>query len=334
MIRFATKRLLQAIPVLLGLVVLVFIWVRLLPGDPAQAMLGENADPAAVARLRVAYGFDKPILEQFWVYLQRLAHGDFGNSITTGQPVFEGFISRFPATIELAVAAMAFAVLLGIPIGYFAARHRGSLADGMAVGGSLFGFVVPVFFLAFVLKYLFAIKLPWFPTIGRQDPRINATHYSGFYILDGILTGEWDAALDAVRHLVLPAIALGAIPLAMIVRITRASVLDVISEDYVRTARAKGLTPRLISRRHVLRNALLPVATIIGLQTGALLAGAVLTEQVFAINGVGSYMFNAITSKDYPVLQACILFVAVIYTVINLLTDMSYGLIDPRARLS
>ncbi|MDR1825076.1 MAG: ABC transporter permease [Bifidobacteriaceae bacterium] len=334
MIRFATKRLLQAVPVLLGLVVLVFIWVRLLPGDPARALLGESATPAQVERLRAAYGFDRPILEQFWMYLQRLGRGDFGTSLTTGESVLDGFLRRFPATIELAVAAMIFAVVLGIPIGYFAARHRGSLLDGAAVGGSLFGFVVPVFFLAYILKFIFALKLGWFPTAGRQDPRINATHYSGFYIVDGILTGEWDAAWDAVRHLALPAVALGAIPLAMIVRITRASVLDVISEDYVRTAKAKGLTRRIISRRHVLRNALLPVATIIGLQTGALLAGAVLTETVFAINGVGSYMFNAIGSMDYPVLQACILFVALIYTVINLLTDMSYGLIDPRARLS
>ncbi|MDR3359649.1 MAG: ABC transporter permease [Bifidobacteriaceae bacterium] len=334
MIRFAAQRLLQAVPVVAGLILLLFVWLRALPGNPAQALLGEMATPEAVARINAQYGLDRPVLEQFWLYLKRLAVFDFGDAITTGEDVVSSFLTRFPATVELAVAAMLFAVVIGIPVGYFAANHRGGIVDGVAVGGSLFGVVVPVFFLAYMLKWIFALKLGWFPTAGRQNPRIDATHYTGLYVLDGILTGEWDAAWDATVHLVLPAVALGAIPLAMIVRITKASVLDAISEDYVRTARAKGLPPRTVSFRHVLRNALLPVVTIIGLQTGALLAGAVLTETVFALNGVGNFLFEAINQLDYPVLQAYILFIALIYVVINLLVDMSYGAIDPRARLA
>lgn len=333
MLRFTAQRLLQAIPVLLGLVILLFLWVRALPGDPAQALLGETATPEAVARLNALYGFDQPLPVQFVAYVRRLAVGDFGTSITTGQDVVTSFLEKFPATVELALAAMLFATLIGIPLGYLAARRRGSLFDHATVAGSLLGVVVPVFFLAYILKFVFALQLGWFPTAGRQDARLQATHYTGFYVLDGIVTGEWDAALDAAAHLVLPAIALGAIPLAIIVRITRASVLDVVDEDYVRTARAKGLSPSLISRRHVMRNAMLPVLTVVGLQAGALLAGAVLTETVFALNGIGQFLFEAINQLDYPVLQAFILFIALIYVVINLV-DLSYGLIDPRVRVS
>jgi peptide/nickel transport system permease protein len=221
-----------------------------------------------------------------------------------------------------------------VPLGYFAARRHGSWLDNVSVTGSLVGVVVPVFFLAYLLKVVFAIKLGWFPTSGRQDARINATHITNFYVLDGLLTREWDSAWDAVKHLVLPAVALGTIPLAIITRITRAAVLDVTGQDYVRTAEAKGLLRRTISRRHVLRNALLPVVTTIGLQTGLLLSGAVLTETVFAFNGIGSYLFSAISTLDYPVLQGFILFIAVIYAVINLIVDLLYGLIDPRVRVA
>ncbi len=334
MVRFLGKRLLQTVPVLLGLTILLFLWVRALPGNPAQALLGETATPEAVAHIEKLYGFDQPVFVQFWRFVGRLVVGDFGSSIKTGESVIDSFVSRFPATIELAVAAMLFATIIGIPLGYLAARRHGGFFDTAVVGTSMLGVVVPVFFLAYILKFVFALKLGWFPTAGRQDARLDATHYTGFYILDGIMTGEWDAAWDAAMHLVLPAIALGAIPLAIIVRITRASVLDTIGEDYVRSARAKGLTPALISRRHVLRPSMLPVVTIFGLQAGALLAGAVLTETVFAINGIGSYLFEAINTLDYPVLQAYILFIALIYVLVNLAVDVSYGLIDPRARLS
>jgi peptide/nickel transport system permease protein len=339
MLRFTTRRLLLMVPVLFGLSVLLFFWVRALPGDPARALLGEKSTPEAIARVNEQYGFDKPLLQQYFIYTGRLIRGDFGSSPRTGLPVLGTFLERFPATVELAVAALIFAIVVGIPLGYFAAKRAGGLLDLLTVGGSLLGVVVPVFVLAYLLKIVFAIGLPGplnvlavLPASGRQDARIDATHITNFYVLDGLLTREWDASWDAILHLILPAIALGSIPLAIIVRMTRASVIDVLNEDYVRTATAKGLAPGLITRRHVLRNAMLPVSTTIGLQAGALLAGAVLTESVFAFNGIGSYLFDAISGLDFAVLQGFILFIAVIYALINLLVDLLYGVIDPRLR--
>jgi peptide/nickel transport system permease protein len=339
-LRFVLRRLALLVPVLLGLMVLLFLWLRALPGDPARAMLGERATPEGIARVNAQYGFDQPVLQQFFTYVGQLLQGNLGASTRTGEPVLESFLLRFPATFELAMAALIFAVVLGIPLGYYAARHAGGLLDTMAVSGSLLGVCIPVFFLAYLLKLVFAVGvepvefLGVLPTSGRQSVRIDATHITNFYVLDGILTREWDAALDAAVHLILPAIALGTIPLAIIVRITRASVLEVVGEDYVRTAEAKGLRRALIRRRHVLRNALLPVVTTIGLQAGLLFSGAVLTESVFAINGIGSYLFQAISQLDYAVLQGFILFIAVGYAFINLLVDLSYGFIDPRVRVS
>jgi peptide/nickel transport system permease protein len=338
-LRFVVRRILLMIPVLLGLMVLLFAWVRALPGDPARALLGEKATPASIASVNAQYGFDQPLLQQFLIYTSQLLRGNFGNSPRTGEPVLGTFVERFPATMELAIAALIFAVVVGIPLGYLAAKRSGGWLDTFAVGTSLAGVVVPVFVLAYLLKLVFAVGLPgplqvlaFLPSSGRQDPRIDATHITNFYVLDGLLTREWDASWNAIVHLILPAIALGSIPLAIIVRMTRASVIEVLNEDYVRTANAKGLAPSLITRRHVLRNALLPVITVIGLQTGALLAGAVLTESVFAINGIGSYLFAAISSLDFAVLQGFILFIAVIYAVVNLLVDLAYGVIDPRLR--
>ena len=339
MLRFVVRRILLMIPVLLGLIVLLFIWVRALPGDPARALLGEKATPESIASVNAQYGFDQPLIQQFLIYASQLLQGNFGNSPRTGEPVLETFIERFPATLELAIAALIFAIVVGIPLGYWAAKRAGGWLDTFAVGTSLAGVVIPVFVLAYMLKLVFAVGLPGalgalavLPSSGRQDPRIDATHITNFYVLDGLLTREWDASWDAIVHLILPAIALGSIPLAIIVRMTRASVVDVLGEDYVRTANAKGLSQGVITRRHVLRNALLPVITVIGLQTGALLAGAVLTESVFAINGIGSYLFAAISSLDFAVLQGFILFIAVIYAVVNLLVDLAYGVIDPRLR--
>ncbi|MEJ5915608.1 ABC transporter permease [Pseudokineococcus sp. 1T1Z-3] len=334
MLRLIVRRLALLVPVLLGLSVLLFVWLRALPGDPAATLLGQRATPAAVARITEAYGFDRPLPVQYVTYLGNLLTGDLGTSTRTGEPVVASFFLRFPATVELSVAALLVAVVLGIPLGYLAARRHGSALDTLLVGGSLLGTVVPVFFLAYLLKLVFAVQLGWLPTAGRQDPRIDATHVTNFYVLDGILTGEWDAAWDAVVHLVLPAVALGTIPLAIIVRITRASVLEVTGLDYVRTAEAKGLTRSLVRRRHVLRNAMLPVLTTVGLQTGLLLSGAVLTETVFAFNGIGQYLFESISALDYPVLQGYILFIAVIYALVNLLVDLSYGVVDPRVRVS
>ncbi|MCD4535310.1 ABC transporter permease [Nocardioides sp. cx-169] len=334
MLRLTLRRLAQMVPVLAGLSILLFVWVRALPGDPARALLGERANEDSLRRVTEAYGFDEPVLQQYLTYLKSLLQGDFLNSIQTGQPVLDSFLSRFPATIELALAALLFAVVLGIPLGYLAARHQGRLLDTFVVSGSLLGVTTPVFFLAILLKLVFADWLGWFPTALRQDPRMDSTDVTGFAVLDGLLTQEWDASWDAVIHLVLPAVALGTIPLAIIVRITRASVADVMQEDYVRTAESKGLARSVISRRHVLPNAMLPVATTIGLQTGLLFSGAVLTETVFSFNGIGSYLFQAITNRDYPVLQGYIIFIAIIYSLINLAVDLLYGVIDPRLRVA
>src|SRR5215207_225642 len=333
MLRFVVRRLLQLIPILFGLSILLFAWLRLLPGGPASALLGERATPERVAAINRAYGLDQPIWVQYWRYLQRVIRFDFGESITDGRPVTQVLLDQFPGTVELSIAALLFATVVGIPLGYFAARRHGGALDGVSVVGSLIGITIPVFFLAFLLKYVFAVRLGWLPPSGRQDVRIEATHITNFFVLDGILTREFDASWDAIKHLILPAIALGTIPLAIIVRITRASVLDVMNEDYVRTAEAKGLLGKTVRRRHILRNALLPVSTTIGLQTGLLLAGAVLTVKVFVWNGVGALLAEGIERRDYPRLQALIIVVAFVYVIVNLLVDISYAIIDPRVRV-
>lgn len=327
------KRLLLLIPTMLGLSVLLFLWVRALPGGPAVALLGERATPEAIAQINELYGFDRPLYEQYFVWLGRLLAGDFGNSIQTRAPVIEEFARRLPATIELSVFAIIVAVGVGIPLGYIAARRHGKAADQLLVGASLLGITVPVFFLAFILKWIFAVQLGWLPSEGRQDPRIDATHYTGFYVLDGVITGEWDAAWDAFLHLILPGLALASIPLAIIVRITRASVLEVQNSDYVRTGMAKGISRGTIRNRFILRNSLLPVITTIGLQVGLLISGAVLTETVFAFPGIGSFMYRAIFTRDFPVLQGFIIFIAIGYALINLIVDVSYSFIDPRVRV-
>jgi peptide/nickel transport system permease protein len=240
----------------------------------------------------------------------------------------------FPATIELSIAAMIFAVGLGIPLGYLSARHRGRIVDNAVVIGTLAGVAIPVFFLGYMLKDAFTQNLHWFPPSGRLSTDMNATHITGLFVLDGLLTRELDASANALWHLILPAITLGTIPLAVIVRITRGSVLEVLNEDYVRTAEAKGLRDKTIRGRHIMRNALLPVVTTIGLQAGLLLAGAVLTERVFNWGGIGSLISDSITgSRDYPVLQALILLAALVFVMINLIVDLSYAVIDPRVRV-
>nr|CAA9354330.1 MAG: Dipeptide transport system permease protein DppB [uncultured Nocardioidaceae bacterium] len=334
MLRFALRRLALLVPTLIGLSILLFAWVRALPGDPARTLLGQRATPELIAQVNETYGFEDPIVTQYFRYVGAILQGDFGISIRKNEPVLSSFFDKLPATIELTLVALLLAAVIGIPLGYLAARRQGSLLDTAVVSGSLLGVVMPVFFLALLLKYAFAIELGLFATSQREDPRANNEHPTGFYILDGIITGNPGASWDAAMHLVLPAIALGTIPLAIIVRITRAAVSEVVHEDYVRTAEAKGLAPGLINRRHVLRNALLPVVTTVGLQLGLLLSGAVLTETIFAIDGVGGYLFDAIRERDYPVLQGYILFIAIIYSLVNLAVDISYGFIDPRVRVS
>lgn len=333
MARFLVRRLLQLIPILLGLSILLFLWVRALPGDPARSLLGERATPESVARIRELYGFDEPLALQYWQFLLRALRLDFGNSTRTNQPVTEEMVRLFPATIELTMSALIIALVVGIPVGYFAARRYGTLLDSLSITGSLLGVTIPVFFLGYILKFIFAVQLGWLPTSGRQDRRLASDHPTGFYVLDGLITGNLEAAVDAATHLILPAVALATIPLAIIARITRASVLDVINEDYVRTAESKGLERSTITRRHVLRNALLPVVTIVGLQIGLLLGGAILTETVFSFPGVGSFLFESIRFNDYATIQGFILVAAVVYVVVNTLVDISYGLIDPRVRV-
>lgn len=333
MLRFLVRRLLQAVPTLFIVSILIFAWLRSLPGGPAGAMLGEKATPEKLAQLNTVLGLDQPIIVQYVKFLGRVLTGDFGSSTVSGRSVISEIGTAFPATVELALAALLLAIAAGIPLGYLAARQQGRLLDNLTVATTLLGVAVPVFFLGILLKFVFASELGVLPPSGRQDVTIDATSVTGFATLDGLLTGELDATWDALVHLVLPAIALATIPFAVIVRITRASVLDVLGEDFVRTAESKGLTTPVIRRRHVLRNALLPVSTTIGLQTGLLLAGAVLTEKVFVWRGVGNLLAEGIERKDYPRLQALILLAVAVYVVVNLLVDISYAIIDPRVRV-
>jgi peptide/nickel transport system permease protein len=334
MLRFVVRRLLLLVPILLGLSILVFVWIRALPGGPAQALLGERATAQSVEEIEEQYGLDEPVHVQYWTYVKTVGQGDFGTSVTSRRPVTDELKQRFPATIELAAVAMIFAVGLGIPIGFIAAKKYGGPVDQASLVVSLLGISIPVFFLAILLKYVFAVKLGWLPTVGRVSATIDLPHPTNFYVLDALWAGDPEALWDVLKHMVLPAIALGSIPLAIIARITRAAVLDVQNEDYVRTARAKGLAPRIVDTRHILRNALLPITTIIGLQVGLLLSGAVLTETVFAWPGMGTWLVDAIEQRNYPVLQGGILFVAVVFVLVNLLVDITYALINPRIRVS
>ncbi|MCP3014058.1 ABC transporter permease [Nocardiopsis dassonvillei] len=332
MLRFIVRRLLQLIPTLGGLSILLFVWLQRLPGGPEYALLPDDATAEQRAALRRSLGLDEPITVQYLAFLRRILQGDLGTSLSTGRPVTEEFLTRFPATFELSVTAMLIAVVIGVPLGYLAARRRGSVLDFAAVGGSLLGICTPVFFLAFILKVVFAERLGMFPSAFRLSPGLIRTDLSGFVVLDGLRTGELDVVWDALLHLVLPGVALASIPLTVIVRMTRASVLEVVGEDYVRTANAKGLHRNTVRTRHVMRNAMLPVVTSVGLLTGSLFAGAVLTESVFAFPGIGSFVYAATQGRDYPVLTGFILLIATMYVFINLLVDISYSLLDPRVR--
>ena len=332
MLRYILRRVLGAIPVLFGLSVALFLFLRLLPGDPAEAILGQHATPELIKQIRETLGLDQPLYVQYLDYLGRLLHGDFGASIIDGRPVADSFLVRFPATIELTIGALIFAVGLGIPLGRLAARHPNGWIDGMVTVLSLFGISIPIFVLGYTLVFVFAVQLHWLPALGQIDPRLVVTPVTHFAIIDALLTGRVPAIVDSFAHLILPSIALGSIPLAIVTRITRASVIEVSNEDYVRTARAKGLTERRVNDRHIMRNAWLPVTTVIGLQVGGLLAGAVLTETVFTWNGVGSWVVTAIQNHDYIVVQSLILIFATIFLTVNLLVDIGYAFLNPRIR--
>jgi peptide/nickel transport system permease protein len=332
--RFIVRRLLVAIPVLFGLSVILFLFLRLLPGGgPAEAILGQHATPQLVAQITATEGLDKPLYVQYLNYVGRLLHGDFGASFIDGREVAATFLIKFPATVELTIGALIFAVGLGIPLGRLAARHPNSWIDGIVTVISLFGISIPVFVLGYTLAFIFGVELHWLPTFGQLDPRLPINPVTHFAIIDAILAGHW-YVIDAVAHLILPSITLGTIPLAVFTRITRASVIEVSNEDYVRTARAKGLTDRRVNDRHIMRNAWLPVTTVIGLETGALLAGAVLTETVFSWNGVGSWVVSSIQNHDYIVVQSLILIFATIFLTVNLIVDVGYAFLNPRIRYS
>jgi peptide/nickel transport system permease protein len=333
-LKYIIRRLLGAIPVLFGLSIIVFAVIHLIPGDPVRAILGQHATPELVTLVTERLGLDQPLWQQYLIYLNQLAHLDLGTSIINNRTVGEELALRFPATIELTLGALIFAIGLGVPLGRLAARHVQGWSDGMVTIVSLLGISIPIFVLGYTLQYIFAAQLHWLPASGRVDPRLGLEYITGFTIIDSILSGDPAALFDAIRHLILPAIALGTIPLAIITRITRASVLDVTNEDYVRTARAKGLTERRVDSRHIMRNAWLPVITVIGLQVGGLLAGAVITETVFAWPGVGSYVVNAIQDHDYFVVQSTILVFALIFLTVNLIVDIGYAFLNPRIRYS
>jgi peptide/nickel transport system permease protein len=332
MIKYIVRRLIGAIPVLIGLSIILFAFVHLLPGDPATAILGQHATPERVAKMREYLGLDLPIWQQYLMYVTGLLQGDFGSSVINNQPLLKELLVRFPATIELTVAAMLYAAGVGIPLGRFAARHAQGWSDGAVTVISLLGISIPVFVLGLTLQYIFAVQLGVLPAAGRIDPRAHLEIKSNFILIDSLLMGRPDLFLDGLSHLILPAIALGSIPLAIITRITRASVLDVSNEDHVRTARAKGLTESRVNSRHIMRNAWLPVVTVLGIQVGGLLGGAVITETVFAWGGVGRFVVEAINNRDYLVVQNTILIFALVFLVVNLIVDILYAFLNPRIR--
>jgi ABC-type dipeptide/oligopeptide/nickel transport system permease component len=336
MLKFIVRRLLGAIPVLFGLSIILFAFIHLLPGDPAVAILGQHARPELIEALHVRLGLDKPLPVQYVTYVTDLLHGDLGTSFVNNRPVLQEFAIRFPGTVELTLAALLYAVAVGIPLGRYAGRRPQSFGDGTVTVLSLVGISIPVFVLGLTLSYIFGVLLGWLPATGRIDSRLllDVPYVTGFELIDTLLAGHPDYFVDALRHLILPAIALGSIPLAIITRITRASVLDVANEDYVRTARAKGLREGRVDTRHIMRNAWLPVITVIGLQVGGLLAGAVITETVFAWNGVGRWVVDAIENHDYFVIQNSILMFAIIFLVVNLVVDIGYAFLNPRIRYS
>lgn len=333
--KFILRRLLLLIPILLGLTAIIFTLARLLPGDPASAILGERATPSSLARVREAMGLDRPMIEQYWDYISGFARLDLGNSFITNRNVTDDFLQRFPATIELAVSALAFALIIGIPLGMLTAKRRGTWVDQFGNVASLIGISIPIFFLGLMLKWAFAIQFPILPDSGRIDLiEYSIPRVTNFMTIDAAIAGEWGGVVDALRHLILPGIALGTIPLAIIMRITRASVIDVLNEDYVRTANAKGLPSDVVDGRHVLRNAMLPVVTVIGLQTGLLLGGAILTETIFGWAGVGKWVYDAVVNSDYQVIQSGVMLLALIFIVVNLIVDVSYAFFNPRIRYS
>jgi len=334
MLTYLLRRVALTIPTFLALMFLTFVAIRLVPGDPVEVRMGERGvSPERLAMLRHQLGLDQPVWRQFLVYAAHVARGDFGVSLATQQKVLTEFLTLFPATLELSFFAMLFAIGIGVPAGAIAAVRRGGVFDQALMTVSLFGYSMPIFWWGLVLIFFFSVQLDILPVSGRVD-LINYSYDqpTGFMLIDAALSDQPGAVLDALKHLILPAIVLGTVPLGVIARMTRSSMLEVLSEDYVRTARAKGLSPLRVVGLHALRNALLPVITVIGLSISSLMAGAVLTETIFSWPGVGSWLIQSIFRRDYPALQGGVLLVSSVVILINLLVDLVYGLVNPRIR--
>ena len=330
--RYILKRLLQLVPVLLGISLLVFAFLHLIPGDPALVLLGDRANPEQVAALRERMGLNEPLPLQYLSFLGNLLRFDLGESIFTGIPIWDEIKLRWPATFELSLIAMLIALILGIPAGVIAAVRKNSLIDNLTMSGSLLGVSMPVYWLGLLLVYLFAVNLQWLPPSGRIGIEIGNTFepITGFFIFDALVQGNFAALKNILAHLVLPAVTLSTIPLAILARITRSAMLEVLSQDYIRTARAKGLLELLVIGKHALKNAMLPVVTIVGLEFGTLLGGAILTETIFSWPGIGKWIYEGILQRDYPVVQGGVVFVAFMFVLVNLLVDISYAFLDPR----
>ena len=335
MLRFILIRLGLVIPTFIGITLLVFVLIRLIPGDPIETMAGERGiDPVRHAQLRKDYGFDQPLMVQYGLYLSRVAHGDLGRSIVTHEPVISEFETLFPATVELALCAIIFALSLGLPAGIIAAVKRNSIFDHGVMGLSLTGYSMPIFWWGLLLILLFSVQLGLTPVSGRIAVEYYVEPVTGFLLIDTLLAGDLGAFRSALSHLILPTIVLGTVPLAVIARMTRSAMLEVLGEDYIRTARAKGLPRWRVVAVHALRNALIPVVTVIGLQIGVLFTGAILTETIFSWPGIGKWLIEGINRRDYPVLQGGTLMVGAIVMVVNVTVDLAYGLINPRIRYS
>ncbi|RSK29028.1 ABC transporter permease [Bacillus sp. HMF5848] len=332
MLQYIIRRLLMLIPVLIGVAILAFALIHLIPGDPAKSMLGEKATAAQVEQLREELHLNDPLYVQFGYYLGDILSGDLGESIKSKESIVVEMQTRFPATLELSLFAMTIAVIVGVLAGIISAVKQYSWFDNLSMTGALIGVSLPIFWLGLMMIWLFSVKLQWLPPSGRLSNDIELQTITNLYMLDSILTGNWPALKDSFLHLLMPGLALGTIPMAIIARMTRSSMLEVMKQDYIRTATAKGLAKYLVIFQHALKNAFLPVLTVIGMQFGFLLGGAVLTETIFSWPGVGRYVYQAVLGRDYPVVQTTILLIAIVFVLINLLTDVLYKYFDPRIR--